>query len=117
MQEKVVGKAKYVEDLPDLPGMAYGATLLSPYSHARIRSIDSSKAEKIPGVLGVVHRECLDGLNPLLPAPRHELLKLTDDENFIAIDKVRFDGELFAVVAAEDLRDRKSTRLNSSHRL
>lgn len=104
LQEKVVGKAKYVEDLPDLPGMAYGATLLSPYSHARIRSIDSSRAEKLLGVLGVVHRELLDGLNPLLPAPKHELIKLTDDENFIAIDKVRFDGELIAVVAAEDLR-------------
>ena len=104
LQEKVVGKAKFVEDLPDFPGMAYGATLLSPYSHARIRSIDSSKAEKFPGVIGVVHRERLDGLHPLLPAPRHELLKLTDDENFIAIDKVRFDGELVALVAAEDLR-------------
>ncbi|HEY2986549.1 MAG TPA: xanthine dehydrogenase family protein molybdopterin-binding subunit [Candidatus Binatia bacterium] len=104
LQEKVVGRAKYVEDLPDLPGMAYGAMLSSPYSHARIRSIDSSNAEKVPGVLGVLHRDCLDGLNPLLPAPRHELLKLTDDENFIAVDKVRFDGELVAAVAAEDLR-------------
>ncbi len=44
LQEKVVGKAKYVEDLPDLPGMVYGAQLLSPYSHAWILSIDSSKA-------------------------------------------------------------------------
>jgi CO/xanthine dehydrogenase Mo-binding subunit len=104
LQEKVVGKAKYVEDLPDLPGMCYGATLLSPYSHARIRSIDSSKAEQLPGVLGVLHRERLDGLNPLLPAPKHELMRLSPDENFIAIDKVRFDGELVAAVAAEDLR-------------
>ncbi|HEY3304256.1 MAG TPA: xanthine dehydrogenase family protein molybdopterin-binding subunit [Candidatus Binatia bacterium] len=104
LQEKVVGKAKYVEDLPDLPGLAHGATLLSPYSHARIRSIDSSKAEKLPGVLGVVHREKLDGLNPLLPEHKHELLKIGPDQNFIAIDKVRFDGELVALVAADDPR-------------
>ncbi len=102
LQEKVVGKAQYVEDLPDLPGMSYGATLLSPYSHARIRSIDSSKAEKIPGVLGVVHRDKLDGLSPLLAEHKHELLKIGPDQNFVAIDKVRFDGELVALVAAED---------------
>ena len=104
LKEKVTGRAKYVEDLPELPGLAYGAPLLSAYSHARIRAIDSSKAEKLPGVLGVLHRDKLEGLNPLLPAPRHELLKLRDDENFIAIDKVRFDGELVALVVAEDLR-------------
>jgi CO/xanthine dehydrogenase Mo-binding subunit len=104
LQEKVVGKAKYVEDLPSLPGMAYGAMLLSPYSHARIRSIDSSRAERLPGLLGVLHRDRLDGLSPLLPPHRHEQLQLTADQNFIAIDKVRFDGELVAAVAAEDLR-------------
>lgn len=104
LQEKVTGRAKYVEDLPDLPGLAYGAPLLSAYSHARIRAIDSSKVEKLPGVLGVLHRDKLEGLNPLKPTQRHELLKLRDDENFIAIDKVRFDGELVAMVVAEDLR-------------
>ncbi len=104
LKEKVVGKAKYVEDLPDLPGMACGATLLSPYSHARILSIDSSRAESLPGVLGVLHRERLNGFNPLLPAPRHERFKLSSDRTFIAVDKARFDGELVALVAAEDLR-------------
>lgn len=104
LQEKVVGKARYVEDLPDPPGMCYGAPLLSPYSHARIRSIDSSRAEKIPGVLAVLHRDRLDGLSPLLPAHRHELFKLTADQPVVATDKVRFDGELVAIVVAEDMR-------------
>ncbi len=93
-----------MEDLPPLPAMAYGAPLVSPYSHARILSIDSSKAERLPGVLGVLDREHLDGFNPLLPAHRHELIKLTADQTFIATDKVRFDGELVALVVAEDLR-------------
>jgi CO/xanthine dehydrogenase Mo-binding subunit len=104
LQDKVTGAAKYIDDLPDLPGMAYAATLLSPYSHARIRSIDSSKAERLPGVLGIVHRDRLDGLNPLLPAHRHELFNLSPDQPFVAVDKVRFDGELVALVAAEDMR-------------
>ena len=102
--EKVTGQATYVEDLPDLPGMAFAANLLSPYSHARILAIDSSKAERLPGVLAVLDRERLDGLNPRLPAPRHENFKLSSDQTFIATDKVRFDGEFVAQVVAEDLR-------------
>jgi CO/xanthine dehydrogenase Mo-binding subunit len=104
---KVSGRAVYIEDLPDPPGMAYGATLLSPYSHARIVSIDSSKAEALPGVYGVLDREHLHGFNPALPVPHitaHVPWKPTSDETFIALDKVRFDGELVAVVAAKDLR-------------
>jgi CO/xanthine dehydrogenase Mo-binding subunit len=104
LKEKVSGQALYIEDLPDLPSTAYGATLLSPYSHAKILSIDASEAERSPGVLAVLDREHLDGQNPRLKLAPHEHLKLTDDQDFIAIDKVRFDGELVAVVVAEDLR-------------
>lgn len=106
-REKVTGNARYIEDLPDLPGMAYGAGLLSPYAHARIRSIDSSKASRLPGVLAVLDREHLDGVNPMLPAPTHALWKLAADQTVVATDKVRFDGELVAMVAAEDLRTAK----------
>jgi CO/xanthine dehydrogenase Mo-binding subunit len=104
LKEKVTGQALYIEDLPDLPLTAYGATLLSPYSHAKILSIDAAEAERSPGVLAVLDREHLDGQNPRLKLAPHEHLKLTDDQDFIAIDKVRFDGELVAVVVAEDLR-------------
>jgi len=103
LKDKVTGQAQYVEDLPDLPNTAYGATLLSPYSHARILSIDSAEALKMPGVLGIVDREHLDGVNPRLKVAPHEHLKITDDQDFVAIDKVRFDGDLVAVVVADDL--------------
>jgi CO/xanthine dehydrogenase Mo-binding subunit len=103
LRDKVTGQAQYIDDLPDLPLTAYAATLLSPYSHAKILSIDSSDAEKSPGVLAVLDREHLDGQNPRLKLAPHEHFKLTDDQDFIAIDKVRFDGELLAVVVAEDL--------------
>ena len=104
LREKVTGQAQYVEDLPDLPFTAYGATLLSPYAHAKILSIDASEAERSPGVLAVLDREHLDGQNPRLKLAPHEHFKLTDDQDFVAIDKVRFEGELVAVVVAEDLR-------------
>jgi CO/xanthine dehydrogenase Mo-binding subunit len=104
LKDKVTGQAQYVDDLPDLPMAAYGATLLSPYSHAKILSINSSEALKMSGVLGVVDREHLDGVNPRLKLAPHEHFKLTDDQDFVAIDKVRFDGDLVALVVAEDLR-------------
>ena len=72
LKDKVTGRAEYIEDLPDLPNTMYGATLLSPYSHARILRIDCSAALKIPGVLGVVDREHLDGVNPRLKLAPHE---------------------------------------------
>jgi len=95
--EKVTGRARYVEDLPDLPGTVYAAALRSPYSHARILSVDSSRAERLPGVMGVLHRGNLDsfGLN---------LHKKKGDQNFITTDKARFDGDLLGMVAAADLR-------------
>src|SRR5262245_66164637 len=54
--DKVTGRAKYVADLI-IPGMSEGKFLRSPYAHARIRSIDSTKAESMPGVFAVVTRK------------------------------------------------------------
>ncbi len=96
--EKITGAASYVEDLPELPGTVYAAPLQSPYSHARIVSVDSSRARQLPGVLGVLDRENLhefglrlDTLDPL-------------DPDLIATEKARFQGDLIAVVVAADLR-------------
>ncbi len=50
--EKASGRAKYSSDL-NKPGMLHGATLVCPYAHARVKSIDTSAAEKHPGVTGV----------------------------------------------------------------
>ena len=62
LRDKVTGEAKYVEDLPHLPRMAYAAALRSPYSHAQIVSVDSSNVEHLPGVLAVLDRERLKEL-------------------------------------------------------
>jgi CO/xanthine dehydrogenase Mo-binding subunit len=51
--EKVTGRAVYTNDIY-LPGMLYVKVYLSPYAHARIKKMDSSKAEALPGVWSVV---------------------------------------------------------------
>jgi len=55
--EKASGRARYADDIASplrVPGMAYAKVLRSPHPHARIRSLDTSKAEALPGVLGIL---------------------------------------------------------------
>src|SRR6202007_2222449 len=56
--ERVTGKAKYTLDV-QLPGMLFARVLRSPHAHARIRSIDVSKARELAGVKAIVtHENC-----------------------------------------------------------
>ncbi len=98
--DKATGRAIYTEDIPVPFGVAYGAVLGSPYSHARIRSIDASKAEQLPGVLAVVTRDHLNGMDPYLPGGGFGG-SVPTKRAFIAIDKVRYQGDPVAGVAAE----------------
>src|SRR5262247_3037462 len=50
--DKVSGRAKYTYDI-NRPGMLFGKVVRSPYAHAKIVSIDTSVAEKMPGVKAV----------------------------------------------------------------
>ncbi|MDP2865411.1 MAG: hypothetical protein Q8O90_04125, partial [Elusimicrobiota bacterium] len=52
--EKIKGAAQYTDDLEFGPGLLYAALVESPFAHARIKSIDISKAEKLHGVVKVV---------------------------------------------------------------
>ena len=61
--DKVTGRAAYVGDL-EIPGMVHGMILRSPWPHARVLSIDASEAERLPGVLGVLTRDHLGGIDP-----------------------------------------------------
>jgi CO/xanthine dehydrogenase Mo-binding subunit len=58
--EKVTGQAKYAGDIK-LPGMLYGKTLHCPHPRARIKRIDASKAEALPGVHAVLTKENTKG--------------------------------------------------------
>ena len=89
--EKVTGKAKFVGDIT-VPGMLYGKILRSSYPHARIRTIDASDAEALPGVIAVLTAADLGDLNLIY-----------NGRPVIATDKVRYVGEPVAAVAAVDL--------------
>ena len=93
---KVSGKALYVSDVK-LIGMAYAKVLRSPYAHAKIVSIDTSRAASRPGVFAVVTGNNLEGINPYYG---HAI----KDHPLLAIDKVRYAGEPVAAVVAVDER-------------
>lgn len=89
---KATGAAVYSMDL-ELPGMLHAKVLRSPYPHARLLSIDSSEAEKLPGVAMVLTRETLGGMNPYFGSAYK-------DQTVVALDKVRYAGDPVAAVAA-----------------
>jgi 4-hydroxybenzoyl-CoA reductase subunit alpha len=91
---KVVGETKYADDL-FLPRMAYGKLLRSSHAHARIRSIDTTRARAWPGVYAVV-----TGAD--LPRVKFGILPVSQDEEALCNDKVRMVGDAVAAVAAVD---------------
>jgi len=90
------GKGNYTDDFK-LPGMLHMEILRSPYAHARIVSIDTSKAWAIPGVHLVVTGELMAQRNlAWMPTLSY------DTQAVMAIDKVRFQGQEVAAVVADD---------------
>ena len=90
------GKGNYLDDLR-LPGMLHGAILRSPFAHARIKSIDTSRALALPGVLGVVTAKDLETLGlAWMPTISY------DTQAVLAGDKVRFQHQEVAFVIATD---------------
>jgi 4-hydroxybenzoyl-CoA reductase alpha subunit len=92
--EKVTGKAKYAADY-SLPDMLWCKLLRSPYPHARILNIDTSRAERLPGVKAVVTGKDFGGWS-------WGWMRATRDEHPLAVDKVRYMAEAVAGVAAID---------------
>ncbi|MBC8439614.1 MAG: xanthine dehydrogenase family protein molybdopterin-binding subunit [Deltaproteobacteria bacterium] len=90
--EKVTGAAKYCSDM-ELSRMLYGKVKRSPYPHARIISIDTSKAKELPGVKVVIV-----GDEKTCP---HRFGAGVADEYVLARDKVLYVGDAVAAVAAE----------------
>src|ERR1700682_1789538 len=102
----VRGGGRYVDDIV-LPGLAYGHVLRSPHAHARIRSIDASKAKAAPGVLAVLTGADwrASGWGDL-PVPGG--MKRRDGSPLyrprypaLVVDRVRWVGDYVAFVVAE----------------
>src|SRR5881227_2107194 len=90
---KLTGQAKYTDDLK-LPRMIHGRLLRSPHPHARILRIDTSRAERLPGVFAILTGKDFPIKYGILPS--------SQDETALAIDRVRYVGEAVAAVAAID---------------
>ncbi|HEY0782623.1 MAG TPA: molybdopterin cofactor-binding domain-containing protein, partial [Thermoanaerobaculia bacterium] len=84
---RVSGRARYTQDLY-LPGMLHVRMLRSPYPRARVRRVDASRAQVLPGVRGVLHR---------FNAPKAAFR----GEETIFREEVRFAGDEVAAVAAD----------------
>ncbi len=90
-KEKVSGVGENIADIT-LPGMLHGRMLRSPHPHARILNIDTSEAERVPGVKAI-----LTGQNS--PQPKFGISVL--DETPFCTDKVRYVGDEVAGVVAD----------------
>jgi selenium-dependent xanthine dehydrogenase len=91
-RDKVTGAPIFTEDLY-LEGMLYAKVLRSQYPHARLRKVDVSKAQKLPGVVAILTADNIPG------EKNHGLV--VDDWPVLAYDKVRYVGDAIALVAAE----------------
>jgi 4-hydroxybenzoyl-CoA reductase subunit alpha len=91
---KATGQARYTGDLK-FPNMLVGKILTSPHAHARILQIDTSEAERLPGVKAIItHKD--------VPSKKYGISPARWDENIFCIDKVRFVGDKVAAIAAID---------------
>jgi len=97
---KVTGRALYGADL-SMPGMLHGAILRSPHAHARIRSIDTSKAAALPGVKAVVTSKDFPEQKFEYVGPERVAVNFWHvTRNIMAREKVLYEGHAVAAVAA-----------------
>jgi CO/xanthine dehydrogenase Mo-binding subunit len=91
---KLRGWAQFTADV-EMPAMVYAKVLRSTYAHARLLRVDVRKAEKLPGVVAVLTRDDLKGLSAYFGP-------VVKDQPVVAIDRVRYIGDIIAAVAAEE---------------
>ena len=99
--DKVTGRAMYGADL-NMPGMLQGKVLRSPHAHAKIISIDTSKAEALDGVKAVITAHDMPVADPKPVAAGEAMINMRDlSDNVIARHKVLYEGQTVAAVAAK----------------
>src|SRR6516225_10483170 len=92
----LAGRGRYIDDVT-LPNMAHAAVLRSPHAHARIRSIEKSAAEALPGVVAVITGEEAARESGPLPCFANPPV----EQRCIALGKVRHVGEPVVLVVAD----------------
>lgn len=94
----LTGSARFIDDLPTVPGTLHAAILRSPHAHAEISSIDSSRALALPGVAAVIDGAALaDVSDPLMVG-----VKIPIKCWPMAVERARYVGEPVAIVLADD---------------
>ena len=88
---KATGKTRYADDL-SFPRMVFMKLVRSTIPHGRILSIDTSKAEAMPGVVGILRGDSMPN--------RFGILPVSQDEHALCVDRVRFVGDPVVAVAA-----------------
>src|SRR5574341_1491262 len=91
---KLRGWAQFTADI-EMPGMVYAKVLRNTYPHARLLRVDAGKAAKLSGVVAVLTRDDLKGMNAYFGP-------VVKDQPVVAIDRVRNVGDIIAAVAAEE---------------
>src|SRR5215470_17583806 len=91
----VTGAARYLDDLPTVPGTLEAALVLSVHAHARIRRIDLARALEAPGVVAAITAADIPGKNDIAP--------MRSDEPALAADLVEYEGQPVAAIAAASL--------------
>ncbi|TAP40038.1 molybdopterin cofactor-binding domain-containing protein [Arthrobacter sp. S39] len=100
----VTGTARYTLDVPadQLPGLLHLKLLRSPHAHARVLSINTEAALKVPGVVAVFTHE--DAPASLFSTAQHELYTDDPDDTRVLDDVVRFRGQRVAAVVADSVQ-------------
>src|SRR6185312_5597574 len=91
---KLRGWAQFTGDI-EMPGMVYAKVLRSAYAHARLTRVNAEKAQKLPGVVAVLTRDDLKRMNAYFGP-------VVKDQPVVALDRVRYVGDIIAAVAAEE---------------
>ena len=102
----VTGQGLFLDDM-SLPGMLYSAVVRSDYAHARIRSIDTSAARDLPGVIEVLTASDIVGVLediPSRPMAGEQMIQQMNPPTHpvLAKDKVCYAGQAIAIVVAQD---------------
>jgi carbon-monoxide dehydrogenase large subunit len=97
----IQGLGHYVDDLR-LPEMHYAAFVRSPYAHAKVRSVDVSKARTAPGVVLALTGADVKGAIGFVPCAAQIPDMKSAPRPVLAVDRVRFVGEAVAVIVATD---------------
>ncbi|XP_061183006.1 uncharacterized protein LOC133191267 [Saccostrea echinata] len=91
---QTIGKAEYINDIPEKPGECYAEFVLSTEGNARIQDIDPSEALGMSGVLKFIAAEDIPGVNNVAPSPY-------PTEKALASDIVEYNGQPLGIIVAE----------------